>query len=185
VRLVVGLGNPGRNYAFTRHNFGFLAVDTFAEMHSLSFSRQKYKAKIASGSVGRKQILLAKPQTFMNLSGESIGPLVRFYDLPPSHVLLVYDDIDLPFGKIRLRQAGTSGGHKGVQSIITWLGTNEIPRLRLGIRGESVEGDLREYVLQPFSTEQRQELTAIREKAAGAIEAVLIGPFEKAMNQFN
>ncbi|RJP25944.1 MAG: aminoacyl-tRNA hydrolase [Candidatus Abyssobacteria bacterium SURF_5] len=185
MRLVVGLGNPGRTYALTRHNFGFLVVDTFAQRQGLAFTRQKFKAKIASGIIQGEQVLLAKPQTFMNLSGEAVAPLVRFYDLPLSQVLLVYDDIDLPFGKLRLRDSGSSGGHKGMQSIIAALGTSCIPRLRLGIRGEKAGGDLRAYVLQPFSKEESADLPELREKASQAIEAVLTEPFEKAMNQFN
>lgn len=185
MKVVVGLGNPGRKYALTRHNFGFLVVDTFAQEHGFSFTRQKFKAKIATGLVQGEQVLLAKPQTFMNVSGDAIGPLVRFYNLPFSNILLVYDDIDLPFGKLRLRPAGTSGGHKGVQSIITALGTQDIPRLRLGIRSQAVAGDLRDYVLQPFTSEEREELPALRDQGASAIQAVLAGTFERAMNQFN
>jgi len=185
VRIVVGLGNPGPAYAISRHNFGFLAVDAFAERHGFSFTRQKFKAKIASGIVQGEPILLAKPQTFMNLSGDAVGPLVRFYDLPLSAVLIVYDDIDLPFGKIRLRSSGTHGGHRGMKSVIAALGTFEIPRLRLGIREETAAGNLRDYVLQPFSVEERAELPQLLEKASRAIEAVLLEPFERVMNQYN
>ncbi len=185
MKIVVGLGNPGPTYSFTRHNFGFLAVDAFAEKHGLAFTRQKFKAKIASALVQGEQILLAKPQTFMNLSGDSVGPLVRFYDLPLPDLLVVYDDIDLPFGKMRLRPSGTHGGHKGMRSISAALGSYEIPRLRLGIRGATAGGNLRDYVLQPFLPEERIELSALCEKAAKAIESVLAGPFEKAMNEFN
>jgi PTH1 family peptidyl-tRNA hydrolase len=185
VRIVVGLGNPGRAYALTRHNFGFLVADSFAKKHGLAFTRQKFKAKIASGLFKGEKVLLVKPQTFMNLSGEAVGPLVRFYNLPLSQLLLVYDDIDLPFGKFRLRSGGSSGGHKGIESIIRVLGTREIPRLRLGIRGETAVGDLRDYVLQPFSKEEMIELASLRERACDAVEAILSEPFEKAMNQYN
>lgn len=185
MRIVVGLGNPGKAYALTRHNFGFLVVDSFVDKHGLAFTRQKFKAKIASGVAQGEQVLLAKPQTFMNLSGDAVGPLVRFYNLPLSHVLLVYDDIDLPFGTLRLRPAGTSGGHKGVQSVINALGAQEIPRLRLGIKRGDITGDVREYVLQRFSDEELAELPHLRKKACDAIDAVITGPIEKAMNEFN
>ena len=185
MKIVVGLGNPGRKYALTRHNFGFLVADSFAKEHALTFTRQKFKAKIASGLIKGEKLLLIKPQTFMNLSGDAVGPLVRFYNLPLSELLLVYDDIDLPFGKFRLRPGGSSGGHKGIESIIRALGTLEIPRLRLGIKGETTVGDLRAYVLQPFSKEEMIALASLRERACDAVEAFLTEPFEKVMNEYN
>lgn len=185
MRIVVGLGNPGREYSTTRHNLGFIAVNRFAAKHSISFSRQKFKSKIASGVVAGEEVLLVKPQTFMNLSGEAVGPLLRFYKKPLSALLVVYDDIDIPFGSIRLRPAGGAGGHKGMESIIENLGSDEFPRVRIGIRGIVPVGDLANYVLKNFSAEEKAELDGIVNRACAAIEAVLKGPFEMAMNRFN
>lgn len=185
MKIVVGLGNPGRTYALTRHNVGFMVADEFSASHHMSFSRQKFKAEIASGSVAGEQVILAKPQTFMNLSGDAVGPLVRFYDIPLSDLLVIYDDVDIPFGRMRLRPSGTSGGHKGMKSIIASLGTDEFPRLRIGIGRETVPVELADYVLSEFSPEEKAELAEIRGKACRAVEAVIINSLEMAMNQFN
>ena len=185
MRIVVGLGNPGRTYALTRHNVGFMVVDEFSAIHHMSFSRQKFKAEIATGSVAGQQVILAKPQTFMNLSGDAVGPLIRFYNIPLPDLLVVYDDIDIPFGRMRLKPFGTSGGHKGMKSIIASLGTDEFPRLRIGIGRETIPADLADYVLSEFSPEEKAELSGITGKACRAVEAVITNSFEVAMNQFN
>lgn len=185
MKIVVGLGNPGRQYAKTRHNIGFMVVDKFASIHSLSFSRKKFNAKIASGSVEGEDVLLVKPQTFMNLSGNAVGSLVRFHKPEFSDLLVVYDDVDLPFGKIRLRPFGGSGGHKGMKSIIANLGVESFPRLRIGIRGTFLYDDLSDYVLGRFTAEERTGLDAILQRACEAMEATLVGSFDEAMNQFN
>lgn len=185
MKVVVGLGNPGREYALTRHNLGFMVVDKFAAAHRLSFSRRKFKSKIATGTVEGEEVVLVKPRTFMNLSGDAVGPLVRFYKRSLSELLVVYDDIDLPFGSIRLRPSGGSGGHKGMKSIIASLGAEEFPRLRVGIRGEVSANDLSDYVLGRFTPEEKAQLEGIIQRACDAVEAVVTGPFEKAMNRFN
>ncbi len=185
MKIIVGLGNPGRDYAFTRHNMGFMVVDRFAEVHGLPFTRQKFKARIATGGVAGQDVILAKPQTFMNLSGEAVGPLVRFYNLPLTDLLVVYDDVDILFGSVRLRRSGSSGGHKGMKSIIANLGADEFPRLRVGIRRQLPPGDLTEYVLQRFSEEERSGLKAVVENACSAIEMAVTGSLEKAMTEFN
>ena len=185
MKIVVGLGNPGREYAQTRHNVGFMVVEKFAAERSLLFSRRKFRSQIACGSVAGKEILLVKPQTFMNLSGDSVGPLVRFYKLSLADLLVVYDDVDIPFGNIRLRPFGGSGGHKGLKSIIASLGDDAFPRLRVGISGAASVDDLSEYVLSRFAAEERLELEGIIQRACDAVEAVLTGPLDKAMNQFN
>jgi PTH1 family peptidyl-tRNA hydrolase len=185
VRIVVGLGNPGREYSTSRHNLGFIVVSRLAATHSIPFSRQKFKSKIASGVVAGEQVLLVKPQTFMNRSGEAVGPLLRFYKKSLSDLLVVYDDIDIPFGSIRLRIAGGSGGHKGMESIIENLGSDEFPRIRIGIRRAIPVNDLGTYVLKGFSKEEKAELDGVIDRACAAIEAVLSGPFEMAMNRFN
>ena len=185
MRIVIGLGNPGREYALTRHNLGFMVVNRFAASHSLTFSRRKFKSHIATGPVAGEEVLLVKPQTFMNLSGDAVGPLVRFYRRPLSDLLVVYDDIDIPFGKVRLRASGSFGGHKGMKSIIAALGTSEFPRLRIGIRGELPFGDLSDYVLTGFTVEEKAELEGILQIACDALEGVLTGSFEDAMSRFN
>jgi PTH1 family peptidyl-tRNA hydrolase len=162
-----------------------MAVDRFAAVHGLSFTRQKFKARIAAGTVAGQEAMLAKPQTFMNLSGEAVGPLVRFYNRPLDDLLVVYDDIDIPFGTIRMRRSGSSGGHKGMKSIIAHLGSDEFPRLRVGIRGLPPPENLTEYVLQRFTKEEATALDDIIEQACNAIEVALTGDLEKAMAQFN
>jgi PTH1 family peptidyl-tRNA hydrolase len=185
VKIVVGLGNPGRKYTGTRHNIGFMVVDRLASTHALAFSRQKFKAKIASGIVEGEDVLLVKPQTFMNLTGESVGSLIRFYKRDLSDLLVVYDDVDLPLGKIRLRPEGGSAGHNGIKSIISGIGSEKFARLRIGIRGTFVYDDLSDYVLGKFTSEERAELDKIIERACEAVEATLREPFDKAMSRFN
>jgi PTH1 family peptidyl-tRNA hydrolase len=130
----VGLGNPGKEYAAHRHNVGFMVVEALGRAHGLRFSRRKgAKARVAEGEIGAQTILLAQPQTFMNLSGKAVNWLRRAYDIEPERILVVYDDLDLPLGRLRLRPEGGSGGHKGMASIIAWLGTQAFPRLRVGI----------------------------------------------------
>ena len=185
MKIVVGLGNPGLDYQFTRHNLGFMVMDAVAENHSLSFAQRKFKSLIASGSIAGQKVVLVKPQTFMNLSGEAVGPLVRFYKRPLEDLVVVYDDIDILFGNIRLRPDGGSGGHKGIQSIIENLGTDAVPRVRIGIRGNMPIRDLSAYVLKPFTSDEDTELDRIILKACEAVEAVLKNHFEGAMNEFN
>ena len=185
MKIVVGLGNPGSQYAKTRHNAGFMVADKFASNHSLSFSRKKFNAQIASGSMRGEDVLLVKPQTYMNASGETVGSLMRFYKSDLSDLLVVYDDVDLPFGKLRLRPLGGSGGHKGMKSIIAHLGSESFARLRVGIRGEYVYGDLSDYVLGKFNTEEREKLEGIIDRACEALEAALIRPFDEVMTRFN
>ena len=182
--LIVGLGNPGRKYARHRHNVGFVAVSRLAKRHGLAFKRQKGKAKVAEGTIAGQRVTLAKPQTFMNLSGESVARLVRFFKIPPQRVLVVYDDLDLPLARLRLRPGGGSGGHKGLKSIIERLGTQDFPRLRLGI-GRPLHGDPVDYVLQDFSAEERIEFERVLDRAVEAIEYWLIHGIDAAMNVSN
>jgi PTH1 family peptidyl-tRNA hydrolase len=182
--LIVGLGNPGRKYARHRHNVGFMTVSRLAKRHGLAFKRQKGKAKVAEGTVAGQRVILVKPQTFMNLSGESVARLVRFFKIPPQRVLVVYDDLDLPLARLRLRPGGGSGGHKGLKSVIERLGTQDFPRLRLGI-GRPLHGDPIDYVLQDFSTEERIEFERVLDRAVEAIEYWLIHGIDASMNVFN
>ena len=153
--LVVGLGNPGREYAQTRHNAGFMLADALAARLGVRFRRLQFKALTTDARYGKAKIILAKPQTYMNLSGQAVAPLLRFYKIPPERLLVAYDDLDLPLGAVRLRPKGGHGGHKGMRSIIERLGTQEFPRLRLGIGRPPGRMDAAAYVLQPFSPAEK------------------------------
>jgi len=182
--LIVGLGNPGRKYARNRHNAGFLTVDRLARRHELTFGRQKAKAKIAEGVIAGQRAILAKPQTYMNLSGEAVVALVRFFKILPQRVLVICDDLDLPLARLRLRPSGGSGGHKGLGSIIERLGTQAFPRLRVGI-GRPVHDDPMDFVLQDFTADEWSEMDATLDRAVEAIEHWLAHGIHAAMNVFN
>ncbi len=149
--LIAGLGNPGPRYTRNRHNIGFQTVDTLARAHRLEFTRTEHRAQTAHGEIGAQRVILAKPQTWMNESGQAIAPLSRFYKIAPERILVIYDDLDIPLGAVRYRPEGTSGGHRGVQSIMQLLGTQRLPRLRLGIGRPPGQMDPAAYVLQDFS----------------------------------
>ena len=183
-KLVVGLGNPGRKYARNRHNIGFQCLDRLAEAWGLSFSRRKHKAMLAEGEMAGLKVILAKPQTFMNLSGQAVERLARFYKVPPKDILVIYDDLDLPVGKIRLRPEGGSGGHKGMKSIMEHLGTQGFPRLRVGI-GRPAHGDPVDYVLDDFAPDERIAIDDARERVVSAVELWLAEGIAAAMNQYN
>jgi len=182
--LVVGLGNPGRKYARNRHNVGFMAVDRLAQRHGLAFARQKGRAKIAEGAIAGQRTVLARPQTYMNLSGESVARLARFFKIPSERMLVVYDDLDLPLARLRLRPDGGSGGHKGLKSIIERLGTQAFPRLRIGI-GRPVHGDPVDYVLQDFAAGEWIDMDVALDRAVAAVEHWLAHGVDAAMNVFN
>jgi PTH1 family peptidyl-tRNA hydrolase len=188
--MIVGLGNPGPEYADNRHNVGFQIADLLAQRHGLEFDKFQKRAR---GAIGRVQtphtvssrVLLAKPMTYMNASGEAVSPLAAFYKIAPPDILVVFDDLDLPVGRIRLRPAGSAGGHRGMQSIITHLGSAEFPRLRVGIGRPPGRMDPAVYVLKSFSSEQAAEMAFVRPRAVDAIEAWLAFGIEAAMNQYN
>jgi len=152
--LIVGLGNPGPTYARNRHNIGFCTVADIAEAHHLTFSRTEHHASTAHGTIEDERIILAQPQTWMNESGKAVGALASFYKIPPERILVIYDDLDIPLGTLRFRQSGSSGGHRGVKSIIQHLGTQDFPRMRLGIGRPPGKMDAAAYVLQNFSQEE-------------------------------
>ena len=189
-KMIVGLGNPGPEYVRSRHNVGFQVLDVLAERHGIAFDRFQKRARLGIGRVEPAsappvKVVLAKPMTYMNASGESVGALASFYKIAPTDILIVFDDLDLPLGKIRLRAEGGSGGQKGIQSTIKALGTEAFPRLRVGIGRPPGQMDPAAYVLQPFSAEQNEEITFARMRAADAIETWLAQGIESAMNQFN
>jgi len=183
--LLVGLGNPGREYRETRHNVGFMVIDRLAQESGISLSRVQQKAIVGLGSLGEHKVLLAKPQTYMNLSGESVAGLVRFYKIPLDRLIVVHDDLDLPFGTLRIRPDGGSAGQKGMQSIISRLGTQQFPRLRFGIGRPPGSKQGASYVLHGFSPEEKKELDYLLSRAAEALKVFVIEGLETAMNRFN
>ncbi|MCL4466639.1 MAG: aminoacyl-tRNA hydrolase [Chloroflexi bacterium] len=182
--LVVGLGNPGRQYERSRHNVGFRCLDLVAGRLGVGFTRRGFNSLLATGVLGGQRVLLAKPQTYMNLSGQAVGALTRYYGLRPAIVLVIYDDMDLPLGRLRVRERGSSGGHRGLQSIIDDLGTQEFPRLRIGIgRSDTIAGAA--YVLGRFAPEEETVLAETVARAADAVEVALSEGPAAAMNRFN
>jgi PTH1 family peptidyl-tRNA hydrolase len=185
VSLVVGLGNPGREYADTRHNIGFQIISQLAEKHGLKFARMQNDALVTTGRIGNTRVVLAKPQTWMNDSGRAVGPLVKFYKVELARLLVVYDDLDRPAGSLRLRSEGSHGGHNGMKSIIARLGSLEFPRLRVGIGRPPGRMDPAAYVLQLFSRDEEAFMDMARARAVEAIECFLAEGIMAAMNKFN
>lgn len=185
VRIIVGLGNPGARYAATRHNVGYQVVDRLAAAHGLSFSQRRFKALLAIGEVLGQRVVLAKPETYMNASGEAVGPLVRWYRCALEDLLIIYDDLDLPLGRLRLRAGGSAGGHRGVESIIAALGASAFPRLRLGIGRPPAAMDPAAYVLLPFDPDEQPVVADMLERAQAAVECWLREGLAAAMNRYN
>ena len=183
MRIVVGLGNPGREYAATRHNIGFMVADEVARRASTTGSRKRFRSEIAEGVIAGQKVVLIKPQTFMNLSGHATREVVNWYHAPLTDLLVVYDELDLGFGDLRLRASGSAGGHNGLRSIIEQLGTNEIPRLRIGIgRGRS---SATSQVLSRFSPAEERELPDIIAAAADAVVCWIERGIVACMNEIN
>ena len=191
MKLIVGLGNPGKTYARNRHNVGFLCLNYLAGLHSIRFDRRQCRARVGIAEVKDEKLLLAKPGTFVNLSGKSVAGLVQKHNIPLSDLLVIYDDLDLPLGKIRLRQSGSSGGHKGMNSIISALGSEDFPRIRVGIgRPQAEEQSVREdtivnYVLSDFSPQEEAMIKPVIARVAEAIDCFLTQGIEAAMSKFN
>ena len=191
MKLIVGLGNPGKTYAHNRHNIGFQCLNYFARLHSIPFDHRQCQAKVGIGKARGEKLLLAKPGTFVNLSGKSIACLVHKHNTPLSDLLVIYDDLDLPLGKIRLRQSGSSGGHKGMNSIISALDSEDFPRIRVGIgRPQAEKQSMSEdavvsYVLSDFSPEEEATMKPVIAKVAKAIDCFLAEGITAAMNKFN
>lgn len=186
VKLIVGLGNPGKQYAATRHNIGFMVVDYLAEKLGVKVDKIKFKSVIGEGFSGTKKIVLAKPQTYMNLSGEALLDIVQWYKVDPQDLLVIYDDLDLPVGKLRLRMKGSAGGHNGMKSIIYLIQSDDFPRLRIGIgRPQNENIETVNHVLGKFDEEESKIMSEAVAKAAEAVLAVLDKGVEKAMNEVN
>jgi PTH1 family peptidyl-tRNA hydrolase len=198
--LVAGLGNPGEQYAQTPHNLGFLVVDRLAARHGIRLTRKECQALIGQGTIGGKTVLLAQPQTYMNLSGIAIKPLMERNEVSPSELLLVYDELDLPWGSLRVRPKGSAAGHNGIADVIEKIGTQEFPRIRLGVypghamEGAEGEGSVlrhpqklsgRDYLLSRFTRQQKENLDAFIDLGADAAESVIAEGVEKSMAKFN
>ena len=184
--LIVGLGNPGRQYEHTRHNVGFDVMDALADKYNISISEKKHRALCGKGVIGGQKVVLAKPQTYMNLSGESVAELLHYYKLDPeSEMLVIFDDISLAPGGIRIRKKGSAGGHNGIKNIIAQTGTQNFMRVKVGV-GEKPKGwDLADHVLGRFDAADRERVETAIGDAVAATELVLSGEVERAMNEFN
>jgi PTH1 family peptidyl-tRNA hydrolase len=184
-RLIVGLGNPGREYRHNRHNVGFMAVDELAGRNQMEFTRQQTNSFVSVGTIAGAQVVLAKPQTFMNKSGISVAALRRFYKVADEDLLVIFDDLDLPVGTIRIRPFGGSGGHNGMNSLIERLGTQGFPRVRIGIGRPPGKMDPARYVLKDFDKDQRPIIEQVCDQAARAVETWLEDGIESAMTEYN
>jgi PTH1 family peptidyl-tRNA hydrolase len=183
--VIAGLGNPGRKYENTRHNVGFLTIDRLSGKLGIKVDRLRHRALTGEGMINGVRVLLAKPQTFMNLSGESIRDIVEYYRIPMENLIVIYDDTDLPAGTIRIRPKGSSGTHNGMKSVIYQLRSDEFPRIRIGI-GKAPEGwDLADYVLGRFSADEAAILSKCIERAADAAAMIAADSIEAAMNRYN
>ena len=184
--LIVGLGNPGEQYENTRHNVGFLVADELGERGSFPIQRLKFKALTNTAVIGGQGALVMKPTTYMNLSGEAVGEAARFYKIPPSRVLVISDDVDLPLGKLRIRTGGSAGGHNGLKSVIQHLGANQFPRLKVGVGGKPhPDYDMADWVLGKLQGEDKKVMDQAVKRAADAVECLLRDGPQKAMNRFN
>lgn len=183
--LVVGLGNPGRRYAATRHNSGFMLVDRLADLSTARFGPGAGRSRVCRVERESGSLILAKPQTYMNLSGVAVRSLLDHYGVDPEELLVVYDEVQLPLGRLRVRRSGSSGGQKGMESIIQMVGTKRIPRLRIGVGGDSVEGDLTGYLLSPFSSNERRMLDSVLDRAVLAVDTIMTQGHLRAMDLVN
>ena len=193
MKLIVGLGNPGRGYANNRHNVGFICLNHFARKQGIRFDKKQGQARIGVGEVAGSKVVVARPQTYMNLSGQSVSRLVKKFNINLDNLLVIHDDLDLPLGKVRIRQGGGSGGHKGVDSIIIWLGSQDFLRLRVGIgrptmppgSAELSEADIIAYVLSDFTPGEKQAIARVIPGVSEAILCLLTEGLTAAMNKYN
>ena len=184
--LVAGLGNPGKQYLHTRHNAGFLAVEYLSQQLHAPVKRIRHHALTGNAVVGGHRVMLLMPQTYMNLSGESVGDAARFYKIPPERIIVIYDDKDIPVGRLRVRGKGSAGGHIGIKSIIAHLGSDEFPRIRIGIgRAENPETDLAEHVLGEFTKEEQKHIFEILGYVAQGVELIVTQGVQQAQSKLN
>ncbi|MGY0373621.1 aminoacyl-tRNA hydrolase [Clostridium sp. JNZ J1-5] len=182
--LIVGLGNPGKEYEHTRHNVGFDIIDLIAEEYNIDLNRKKFKGIYGDGRIGSERVLILKPMTYMNLSGESIKEVLSFYKIPNENIILIYDDISLEVGRLRIREKGSAGGHNGIKSTIAHLGSDLFPRIKVGV-GQPSGNNLVSHVLGKFSEEDREKLSKTFKIASKAVESIITEGTVEAMNKFN
>ena len=184
--LIVFLGNPGPRYEMTRHNAGFMAADAMAKEKNVNINKARFKALTATCDIGGESVLLMKPQTFMNLSGDAVAQAARFYKIPPEHVIVVSDEISLPIGKLRIRTKGSAGGHNGLKDIIAKLGTDAFPRIRIGVGAPPhPDYDMADWVLSSFKNQDAEDMLAAAARAAQAAQCYITQGADRAMNRFN
>ncbi len=183
--IIIGLGNPTSRYEATRHNIGFDVITRISDDYKIKLDTKKHKALCGSGYIGSEKVILAQPQTYMNLSGESVRELIDFYKLTNEDIIVIYDDVSLDVGQLRLRKKGSAGGHNGIKSIINHLGTDEFKRIKVGVGEKPAEWDLADYVTARFNKEDESKIRDALEKASKACEVILNDSFETAMNRFN
>ncbi|MGM9542847.1 MAG: aminoacyl-tRNA hydrolase [Candidatus Limivicinus sp.] len=184
--LIVFLGNPGPRYEMTRHNAGFMAADAMAKEKNVNINKARFKALTATCDIGGESVLLMKPQTFMNLSGDAVAQAAKFYKIPPEHVIVVSDEISLPIGKLRIRTKGSAGGHNGLKDIIAKLGTDAFPRIRIGVGAPPhPDYDMADWVLSSFKNQDAEDMLAAAERAAQAAQCYITQGADRAMNRFN
>jgi PTH1 family peptidyl-tRNA hydrolase len=183
--IVIGLGNPGKKYENTRHNVGFDTVELLSRRHRIMLTKLKHKALLGDGRISGKRIILVKPQTFMNLSGESVREILEWYKVPVENIIIIYDDVDLPVGKLRLRPKGSAGTHNGMRSVIYQIESDEFPRIRIGIGGPPEGWELADYVLSKFYGDDKKKIEEAIVNAADAVEAIIMLGIDMAMNKFN
>ncbi len=182
--VIVGLGNPGEKYDATRHNVGFETIDMLARRNNIEVKKLKHKALCGEGIIGNKKVMLVKPQTFMNLSGQSLLDIVQFYKIDPKNLIVIYDDIDIPPGSIRIRKKGSAGTHNGMRSIIYMIQTDQFPRIRVGV-GKPEHGDLVNHVIGKFSKEEIPTMIDAIERSSEAVEMMVTDGIDLAMNRYN
>ena len=182
--VIAGLGNPGKKYENTRHNIGFITIDQLAEKHDIKVDKLKFKALVGEGRISGQKVILVKPQTYMNLSGESLQEVVNFYKIDPENLIVIYDDIDLELGTLRIRKAGSAGTHNGMRSVVQHLNSKDFPRIRIGMGGPG-KRDLVDFVIGGVSKDEKNVLEDTVTKAVEAIECIVEKGTDMAMNRFN
>ena len=184
--IIVFLGNPGAKYNGTRHNAGFMAADAMADELKVSINKLRFKALTATVSIGGEKVLLMKPQTYMNLSGEAVGQAVKFYKVNPDHVIVVSDEVAIPIGKLRIRKGGSAGGHNGLKNIIQHLGTDQFPRMRMGVgAAPHPDYDMADWVLSTFKNQDAETMAELAKKVSAALQSYITDGADRAMNKYN
>lgn len=185
MKCVIGLGNPGKKYEKTRHNIGFIVIDELTRRHNASLDEVKFKSTYSVTTVAGQKVMFIKPQTFMNLSGEAVRPLIEYYKIKVEDIVVIYDDLDLPVGKIRMREKGGHGGHNGIRSLIQHLGTKEFKRIRIGVGRPTTAQAIADYVLKPFAKKEQEDMKITVQESADACDMWLNKPYVDVMNTYN